>query len=625
MPHLVEHIAPSSVDTFPPPSDLSSLKAPYRSSVVKAPSPPSSHTSSPSSSPTFSLSSLSLSPPLESTEKHLPSTFTSKPKRIGIIGAGTGGIGVLLAMLDLPEEVRREWTIEVLEKRGDVGGVWLPDEKEHGPDDLPDTPLYPALHTNTAIPTMTYTGYPFASNTPLCPSHTHIYSYLSSVVQRSNLTPYLRFNHAVEHASYDTERKKWVVQVAHSAEPGEEEKGGPWVEVKEYDHLVIATGRYHHPSIPHWPGEEEWLTGAEEEAGEKREITHSLWYRGPGKYARRTVVVVGFGASGWDITTQVAGVAETTYHSYTPHPESPTQLPPVPHTIHKPRISHFTPSSVVFTDGTSLASTPTSPISIVLATGYKLSIPFLSPHLLHSLVPLDPKNPPEELSTNGTYLRPLFRSLLSLDPRLPSNALGIVGLPWFIAAGQASYMQGLVLAHAFANDEEERLLPEGTRVGALRELQEEEERTRKEDGVEPFGVGHKFLNPGAAESYQDSLLSLLRSHSLIPLPPQHTSPSTPYVPTWRRWGRAQTIRLRKAFLAAVEEGVEEQFRANAKAKEEEGGEYPSEEEWVGAMERLIEWFEGKEREEEGRKGGEGGKEEEERTAEKQSLVVLAEK
>ncbi|GAA6035458.1 hypothetical protein JCM8097_000264 [Rhodosporidiobolus ruineniae] len=544
-----------------------------------------------------------------------------KPKkRVGVIGAGTGGIGALLALLDLPESTREGWTIEVLERREDVGGIWLPDEHDHPADSIPETPLYPALHTNTAVPTMTYTGLPFPPNTPLFPNHSHIKAYLSSVVSRAKLAPYLRFGETIEHAAYEDGR--WVVQVAHAgAGKKDDENGGPWTEVKEFDHLVVATGRYHHPNLVRWDGQEEWLAAASSSpsgAGSSRpdrEVVHSLWYRGPEKYKARTVVVVGFGASGWDIATQVQTTAEKLYHSYTPHPDAPTQLPPVPGTIYKPRLSHFTPDAIYFEDGTLIPTSPDSRVSIVLATGYSLSIPFLSPHLLQQ-APLKAAEPlPSTLTTNGTYLRPLFRDLLVLDPRIPPNALGVIGLPWFIAAAQGSYIQGLVLAHAFANEKETQLLPEETRDGALKELEEFEDRRRKEEGAEPFEIGHKFLSLGQAEAYQDALLTLIRSHSLIPLPSRLASPSTPYVPDWRRWGRANTIRLRRAFLLAVEEGIEaERFRAK------EG----TEEEWIRTLEALNEWYEGKEREEEEAKGHLEELLREKEDKENRPLVVLGE-
>lgn len=160
---------------------------------------------------------------------------------------------------------------------------------------------------------MTFPSSPFPPTTPLFPSHVHIRSYLESVISSRSLSSYLHYNQSVETASWsgDATSGKWVVQIAH---PAEEEGKEGWTEVKEYHHLVVATGRYHHPNIPTFKGQEAWLpspSADETRIGRQdREIIHSLGYRGPEQYAGRTVIVVGFGASGWDIATQTNGVAD---------------------------------------------------------------------------------------------------------------------------------------------------------------------------------------------------------------------------------------------------------------------------------------------------------------------------
>ncbi|GAA5915817.1 hypothetical protein JCM8208_006874 [Rhodotorula glutinis] len=500
-------------------------------------------------------------------------------KRIAIVGAGTGGLGALIALLDLPEEVRRGWTIEVLERREDVGGIWLPDDDAHSDGSLPATPLYPALHTNTPVPTMTFPNFPFPPNTPLFPSHTHVRSYLSSAVSHFNLAPFLRLNTSVVRAAWGSQHSEWDVDLEVQGE----------VEKRRYDSLVVATGRYHHPSVPSWPGQREWLEAGED--GPSRSIQHSLWYRGPEAYRDAVVVVVGFGASGWDTAQQTVLVAKQVYHSYTIHPDAPGKLPPVPGTIHKPRISHFSSSTIHFIDGSTLVAPRGTPIRLVLATGYSLSIPFLSPHLLrqHALDAAHP-HPPGALETNGMYLRPLWRDVLAVPEGLPPTALGVVGLPWYVAAAQASYIQGLVLAHALASSTTLVGPVLGRTAQEMRdEVEHAEVRRRNEEGVEPFVEGHKFAAPGQAEEYQDSLLSLLRASSPIAIPAHLGPPDTPFVSSWRHHFRGSIVALRRAFLRAVEEGKEEEFRASDSG---------SEGEWVEAMRRLARWRTTREEEDE---------------------------
>ncbi|BGP20840.1 hypothetical protein JCM10213_008124 [Rhodosporidiobolus nylandii] len=584
-------------------------------------------------SPTTSTYAL---PPLSPSPSFLPSTPPTptaplRRKRIGILGAGFSGIGALLALLDVPKETRdrQGWEIEVLEKRAGVGGVWcvvvgvfsllpffdaeagtdeadetvcrLPDDGEPlEPGKLPATPLYPSLQTNTAVPTMTYTSHPFLPSTPLFAPHSQILSYLSTVVDRAGLAPYLRFGVNVERAAWVPEEGLWDVEVEVELEA----EGGRRRETRAYEHLIeawLAAGR--------GGGE-----GEGEEGEGERQITHSLFYRGPEPYRERehTVVVVGNGASGWDIAGQLVDAGVKVYHSYTPSLVPPI-LPPVRGALLAPRLSHLTPTALHFTDGTSLP-TPArrgSKTTILLCTGYRLSLPFLEKSGVVSHVSLPPgaalPDPADGLRiVNDTYLHPLSHSLFPLLPPVPHHpapppaALAVVSLPWFAAASQLSYAQGLAVGHAIAaGDGGWALLGgEGGYEQARRQAQQEE-RGKRERGEDVGVIGHKFTHPGAAEAYQSSLLHLLRLSSTTPLPPHLSAPDAEYVPAWRLWGRANTVRLKAAWAMAVREGVEGRFvpLGNGEEEEAEG----AEEEWEGKMRALEEWFSAWEAAEEERK------------------------
>ena len=60
--------------------------------------------------------------------------------------------------------------------------------------------------------------------------------------------------------------------------------------------VVIATGKYNKPTIPPWPGQQTF----------DGEITHSSVYRNAHPYREKRVLVVGPGASGFEIATQIA-------------------------------------------------------------------------------------------------------------------------------------------------------------------------------------------------------------------------------------------------------------------------------------------------------------------------------
>jgi cation diffusion facilitator CzcD-associated flavoprotein CzcO len=81
--------------------------------------------------------------------------------------------------------------------------------------------------------------------------------------------------------------------------------GGRWQittdgESYSADAVVIATGNYHTPALPAWPGME----------GYTGELLHSADYRNPWPFAGRDVLVVGVGNSATDIALQLSdGVA----------------------------------------------------------------------------------------------------------------------------------------------------------------------------------------------------------------------------------------------------------------------------------------------------------------------------
>lgn len=50
--------------------------------------------------------------------------YSDVTKRIAIVGGGSAGLGVLRALLDLPQEIRAAWEIDLYEQRDNVGGIW---------------------------------------------------------------------------------------------------------------------------------------------------------------------------------------------------------------------------------------------------------------------------------------------------------------------------------------------------------------------------------------------------------------------------------------------------------------------------------------------------------------------
>ncbi|KAF8556465.1 FAD/NAD(P)-binding domain-containing protein [Imleria badia] len=244
-------------------------------------------------------------------------------KSIAIVGAASAGLAMLGALVDLQDD-----TLDIVlsEQRRDVGGTWLPDPQPVHPPVLPETPLYPLLHTNTPVPTMTYPGFPYHQDFTL----------------QYNLLPYITY-HTVLSASWvgTSEAGRWDILVA----------GG--------NGHATCRGHDHYPHSPTFPGQDAWLR--RRNGSRRREIIHSMFYREPQQYANQTVVVVGFGASGRDAASQLALYARKVYHSLR------SQKRP------RPEIAYFAPDTIVFADGSHAHGVD----AVILGTGYDLRIPFL--------------------------------------------------------------------------------------------------------------------------------------------------------------------------------------------------------------------------------------------------------
>ncbi|RDB28563.1 Senecionine N-oxygenase [Hypsizygus marmoreus] len=498
----------------------------------------------------FSL--LASHPPLQ-VPIHEPPSQSHDLKSIAIVGAGSAGLAMLKTLFDLPESTRSTWKIVLFEERHSLGGIWLPDPSPAPPPEIPETPLYPLLRTNTPVPSMTYPGFLFPPGTPLYPSHEHIEAYHRRYASHYNLTSHIALNHTITETSWagNADAGHWNVTYVDARGATRHEN---------FNHLIVATGNNHFPRIPTWPGQTEWLANTPQNHP-KREILHSAWYRGPKRYSGLRVLIVGGGSSGRDTAAQIKPLAAKTYISLRHQPDPSTG--PSPEGVYlKADISHFTSNAVVFKDGTS------SVVDVVLlGTGYEMRKPFLDKGgvLVTDRSAHSNESYPGKLVTNTQYIFPLHQHILSLSSSYPLNALAFIGLPSFIANCPSDIAQSLYVTHAILN---EHLLP--SRSDLLRDLAEHEQRLRR-DGYDPYSIGHR-LPPGTSSDYQDNLVSYLKEQGAIP------DDGKKYVEEWRRdilsygylrrgWQRIESLGTQDEWL----EGVE------------------TEEQWAKLMERVNRW------------------------------------
>ena len=223
----------------------------------------------------------------------------------------------------------------------------------------------------------------------------------------------------------------------------------------------------------------------------------------------------------------------------------------------------------MFEDGTSFPHIDT----VLLATGYELLFPFLSPvRNTSASTPLPDPDSCDGLTTNGRYLRPLFRHVFSLAPTHAPLALAFIGLPIFIENAMCDYAQALVVAHALTDP---ALLPPTSAL--LADLRAQEAALD-----DPARIGHRIVQPGGGPAYQDGLVAILQDRGRHGggIPPR----GTPFTEPWRVFARGETERLHHAWLKLEARGEDEVRKWLGTVKRGD------EAEWADLMVRVLEQY-----------------------------------
>ncbi|KAJ4358703.1 monooxygenase [Didymosphaeria variabile] len=363
-------------------------------------------------------------------------TFTNI-KSIAVIGAGPTG---LAAVKYLKAENAFD-RIVVFEQRHEVGGVWnyTGDSFQQHQSDLtiPRTklaesveqpvlirtatgaanhvfpsPIYESLETNIPHTLMNYSDQPFPTDCPLFPPHRVVKQYLEEYADdiRGHLKLETQITQVRLVRDDGARNTKWAIRYFDMA-------SGTSCE-ENFDAVVCASGHYSDPFVPEIPGISEFngkYPGV---------ISHSKYYRNPGPYADKKVIVVGNSASGLDISRQISTVAAQVIVS---EKKKPTTLHNDLESIaYRPEIAEFFADSrtVCFINGDTVANID----NIIFCTGYQYSFPFLKD--------LDPP-----VATTGERTRNVYQHIFyNLEPTLAFLALPQRIVPFPVAEAQAAYV-----------------------------------------------------------------------------------------------------------------------------------------------------------------------------------------
>ncbi|KAI5203897.1 dimethylaniline monooxygenase [Aureobasidium subglaciale] len=313
-----------------------------------------------------------------------------------------------------------------------------------GEDDLevlhaPPGPCYQGLHNNVSTPEMKLRAHDWKPDTPDFVTHNVLAEYIQDTADANNVLANISFRSRVNRI--EKKEKKWEVNVSKLVNNEIETSS------QQFDAVIVASGHYHAPSIPDYPGLSVWKTAY------PSRITHSKVYRSPTPFTGKNVLVIGAGVSSTDICRELGPFANKVFQSSR---GGEYDLPPSMLPNNCTRISAI--SSYSSLDATDLEDEKALPGTItlstgekldgihhvILATGYHMSYPFLS--YLHFDTLLPDQASETALVTTGQITHNLHKDIFYI----PDPTLAFIGVPYHVATFSCFEFQAMAVAAVFS-------------------------------------------------------------------------------------------------------------------------------------------------------------------------------
>jgi cation diffusion facilitator CzcD-associated flavoprotein CzcO len=202
------------------------------------------------------------------------------PPAVTIVGAGFGGIGMAIRLLQAGID-----DVTIFERADRVGGVWQANS-------------YPGAACDIPAPLYSFSFAPKRDWTRRYPPQAEIRQYLEETARRFGILPRIRFGTEVTEARFDEDRCRWQLTLSDGS-------------THESDVLVTACGQLSRPAIPAIPGADTFAGTA----------FHSSTWRHDHDLTGRRVAVIGTGASAIQFVPHVAARAAhtTVFQLEAPH------------------------------------------------------------------------------------------------------------------------------------------------------------------------------------------------------------------------------------------------------------------------------------------------------------------
>jgi len=199
-------------------------------------------------------------------------------RKVCVIGAGISGLVAAKVMRG------RGYDVTVVEKSGDLGGVWEPARS------------YPGVQTQTPRDLYCFSDFPMPAEYPEWPSGAQMHAYLDAYAEHFGLRPCIRFQTEILSVSHEHSAQGWSVTLrrANAAAGTDAAAETGAVQTEHFDLVLVATGQFSTPKTLNLPGDDAFVAAG-------GSIRHSSQYLDGAVARGRDVVVVGFSKSATDI------------------------------------------------------------------------------------------------------------------------------------------------------------------------------------------------------------------------------------------------------------------------------------------------------------------------------------
>ncbi|TFK26048.1 FAD/NAD(P)-binding domain-containing protein [Coprinopsis marcescibilis] len=262
-------------------------------------------------------------------------------------------------------------------------------------------PTWASLHSNAPAPIQQIRETPWPRGTEWALPHQKLSRYIRSFaswhgVNTNDGNPHAFYNTRVEHVERRHVADGWTVVSKEVVKTAGNATRSTWFK-RNYDAVVVATGRYNAPNVPAIAGIPEWNKKF------PGHLLHSRQYRSPQPFKGQTVLVIGAATSGGEIAREVIQHAKQVYVSVRPESFNgprfalrdflsrlPTNVTLVGEikSFNAPG-SNIKNSNVELVNGTVISGLDT----VIFGTGFRYTYPFLSDY--HN----------QKLGVNGTLPR----------------------------------------------------------------------------------------------------------------------------------------------------------------------------------------------------------------------------